>query len=296
MTRSMTGYASRTGQGLGFGWNWDLRGVNGRGFELRLRVPDWIEGLEPAVRATVQKDVTRGNLSLTLKLTREEAGGFALDQRALAAAVELIRKVEDEAAAGDLTLGPMTAADLLQMRGVLQAAEADAEQTAALRGRLLEDLAVLLEEFDAARRREGEALEALLGAQLAELERLLSEARQVAAERLDAIPERIGAALERLRGAAGDVDEARVLQEVALIATRADVTEEMDRLQAHLATARAHLAEEGPKGRKLDFLVQELNREANTLCSKSQAVPLTQVGLALKAVIDQMREQVQNLE
>ena len=294
MTRSMTGFASHAGQGCGFSWSWDLRAANGRGLDVRLRVPDWIDGLEQATRALVQKSAHRGNLSLTLRLTREAGSWFSIDEAALAAAVALVRRVEDEAAGGDLALSPVRATDLLQMRGVL-AGDGGTEQTAALRDHLLEDLPPLLEEFDAARRREGAVLADLLEGHLAEVGALLHEARMGAARRLEAMPDRLAAALDRI-GATADLDETRLMQEIALLATRADVTEEIDRLDAHVAAARDLLAGAGPKGRKLDFLVQEFNREANTICSKSQSVELTRTGVAMKTVIDQMREQVQNVE
>ena len=295
MTRSMTGYASGTDQGGGYAWTWDVRSVNGRGLDLRLRVPDWIEGLEPAVRSEIQKRVVRGSLSLSLRVEREKSQNPVLDLEALQAAIALVRQAEDEAASGDLALERVSAADLLQMRGVLTM-EAAQDDTTELRTALLEDLAALLDLFEASRAQEGRKLEQVLREQFDEIATLLVDARQAAADRQSSLPERLGAALERLKGAAGDVDEVRMLQEVAVLATRADVTEELDRLDTHLVAARELVSAESAKGRKLDFLIQEFNREANTLCSKSQSAPLTQVGLALKVVIDQVREQVQNIE
>ena len=295
MTRSMTGYAARAGQGAGMSWSWDLRAVNGRGLDLRLRLPDWIEGLEQAVRTALQERFARGNLSLSLRIARDGGGGLTLDRAAFAAAVALVREAEDEAAAGDLSVAPVRATDLLQMRGVV-VTETDPSETAALRALLLEDLQPLLDDLDAARRREGAALEELVTERLARIEALVAEARGAADERQEGAAARLRAALDRLREAAGELDEARLMQEVALIATRYDVAEELDRLDAHVSAGRDLIAEPAPKGRKLEFLLQEFNREANTLCSKSQSVALTRTGLELKAVIDQMREQVQNLE
>ena len=173
MTRSMTGYASRTGQGGGHAWTWDIRSVNGRGLDLRLRVPDWVEGLEPAVRSDIQKRVVRGSLSLSLRVEREKSQnlGLDLDLGALQAAIGLVRQAEDEAASGDLALERVSAADLLQMRGVLTM-EAAQDDTTELRAALLADLAVLLDLFEASRAQEGRTLEQVLSEQLDEIDNL----------------------------------------------------------------------------------------------------------------------------
>ena len=295
---SMTGFAARRGTGAGFGWTWDLRSVNGKGLDLRLRVPDWVDGLEVAVRAELQKAVTRGNVSLTLKVAQDEARddtAFRLNERALAAALAALAKVEAVAMETGLTLGQPTAADVLTLRGVIDAGAQETDTTP-LRAALLADLPGLLADFQAMRGAEGTALAVVLTGQLDQIARLAADAARETAARAAAQTDTLREALARVLGATDAVDETRLAQELALLAVKTDVTEELDRLAAHVDAARAHVADPAPVGRRLDFLMQEFMREANTLCSKAQSLALTRIGLDLKTVIDQMREQVQNVE
>ncbi|MCB6176998.1 YicC family protein [Rhodobacter sp. Har01] len=297
MTVSMTGFAARRGTGAGYGWLWDIRSVNGKGLDLRLRVPDWIDGLEVALRAELQKALGRGNVSLTLKATRE-AGGTEparLNREVLAGVLRALHEVEVTAMAAGVTLAQPTGADVLAMRGVLDAAAAE-EDTTPLRTAILADLPALLDDFHAMRAAEGAALAGVIGAQVDAIAALVAEAARLAEARRNKAAEGLRAALKRLAEVAEGFDETRVAQELALLAVKQDVTEEMDRLGAHVAAARALLADAAPVGRKFDFLMQEFLREANTLLSKAQDIELTRVGLDLKTVIDQMREQVQNVE
>jgi uncharacterized protein (TIGR00255 family) len=296
--KSMTGFAARRGAGLGYGWTWDLRSVNGKGLDLRLRLPDWIEGLELAVRAELQKALTRGNVSLTLKVVQDggaEEAAFRLNPHQLSAALAALAEVEESAMLAGVTLRQPTAADVLTLRGVLDQGQQD-QDTAPLRQALLADLPALLADFTAMRAAEGKALGAVLTAQLDRIADLTAAAQQEAATRVATQAETLRDNLARVLAATDAVDPARLAQELALLAVKTDVTEELDRLAAHVAAARAHVAEDAPSGRKLDFLMQEFMREANTLCSKAQSLALTRIGLDLKTVIDQMREQVQNVE
>ncbi|HMO08877.1 MAG TPA: DUF1732 domain-containing protein, partial [Paracoccaceae bacterium] len=193
-------------------------------------------------------------------------------------------------------LAPPSAAEVLAFRGVTEQAAADEGDTEALRAALLADLAPVLADFAAAHLDEGAALAVVIGAQVDRIEALVAEARAAAEARRPAQAEALRAALARVMEGAAETDPARVAQELALIAVKSDVTEEIDRLTAHVAAARALLADPGPVGRKFDFLTQEFMREANTLCSKAQAAALTRVGLDLKVVVDQLREQVANVE
>jgi uncharacterized protein (TIGR00255 family) len=295
---SMTGFAARRGAGAGYGWTWDLRSVNGKGLDLRLRVPDWIEGLEAALRAELQKSISRGNVSLTLKVTQDEGrddAAFRVNEMALQAALAALGRVETAAMAAGVTLRQPTAADVLTLRGVIDASAQDLD-TGPLRQALLTDLPGLLADFQAMRAAEGRALATVLTAQVDRIAQLTSEAQAETATRATTQAESLREAMARVLGATDAVDPARLAQELALLAVKTDVTEELDRLTAHVAAARAHLAEGQPAGRKLDFLMQEFMREANTLCSKAQSLALTRIGLDLKTVIDQMREQVQNVE
>nr|WP_103256989.1 YicC/YloC family endoribonuclease [Tabrizicola aquatica] len=295
---SMTGFAARRGAAVGYSWTWDLRSVNGKGLDLRLRLPDWIDGLELAVRAELQKAVTRGNVSLSLRATQDsgaEEAGFRLNAGQLGAALAALARVEDAAIAAGLTLRQATAADVLTLRGVLDQSQQD-QDTAPLRQAILADLPALLADFAAMRASEGAALAAVLTTQLDQIATLTAEAQREAAARAATQADTLRDGLARILSATDAVDATRLAQELALLAVKTDVTEELDRLAAHVAAARAHVADPAPVGRKLDFLMQEFMREANTLCSKAQSLTLTRIGLDLKTVIDQMREQVQNVE
>jgi len=297
MTISMTGFAAAKGQGLGYSWAWDIRSVNGKGLDLRLRVPDWIDGLEALVRGALAQALQRGNINLTLKVARDTgvAEALTVNPGALAGVLAALTQVEHAAMQAGVTLRQATAADVLAVRGVMETGAAEVD-TAPLRAALLADLPGLLADFTAVRAAEGAALAGVIAAQLDTIDRLTAEAAVEAMARRDTAADTLRDALARVLGHADGVDEARVAQELALLAVRQDVTEELDRLVAHTAAARGLLADPGPMGRKFDFLTQEFMREANTLCAKSQARALTRIGLDLKTVIDQMREQVQNLE
>ncbi|MCU0827851.1 MAG: YicC family protein [Tabrizicola sp.] len=295
---SMTGFAARRGAALGYSWSWDLRSVNGKGLDLRLRLPDWIDGLEVAVRAELQKALSRGNVSLSLKVAQtaaEEGAVFRLNPLHLSAALSALAEVEEAALAAGMTLRQPTAADVLGLRGVIDQAQSD-QDTVALRQALLADLPPLLADFAAMRASEGAALAAVLSAQLDRIAALTVEAAAEANARAMSQAETLREGVARIMGATEAVDAGRLAQELALLAVKTDVTEELDRLAAHVEAARGHLADPAPAGRKLDFLMQEFMREANTLCSKAQSLALTRIGLDLKTVIDQMREQVQNVE
>lgn len=297
MTISMTGFAAARGQAGGFAWSWDLRSVNGKGLDLRLRVPDWIDGLEAQLRAELQKAIGRGNVSLSLRVSRDEAAqsGPHLNEGVLDGVLALAARVGARAGSAGIALAPMTAADVLAMRGVLENSAAD-EDTAPLAKAILADLPPLLEAFNASRAAEGLALQQVIGGQLAQITALVSGALAAAEARRPKAREALREALARIGQNAEGFDETRIAQELALMAVRADVTEETDRLGAHIQAAGALLADSAPVGRKFDFLMQEFLREANTLLSKSQDRDLTRIGLDLKTVIDQMREQVQNVE
>lgn len=294
---SMTGFAARQGSGAGADWAWDLRAVNGKGLDLRLRLPEGIEGLELALREAVARKVARGSVQLNLKLVATDATeALRLSPAGLSAALSALATVEAQAAGQGLELAATSAAQVLGLRGVTLQGTTEPPEPLALRAALLADFALLLDDFNAMRRSEGAALARVLAAQIDRIAELTEAAAEAAEARRPQAAESMRAALARVADAAPGADPARVAGELALIAIKADVTEELDRLRAHIAAARAHLASEGAIGRKLEFLTQEFVREANTLCSKSGSTQLTAIGLDLKHVIDQMREQIQNLE
>ncbi|MDO6522109.1 YicC/YloC family endoribonuclease [Shimia thalassica] len=296
MLQSMTGFAVQKGMAQGFTWAMDMRGVNAKGLDLRLRVPDWIEGLEPAMRAILGKAMARGSVSISLRVSRDDEGeSLALNSAQLSVVLDAMTEIEAQAMDRGLSLAPSTASDVLGLRGVLDTASVETD-TKALREAILADLPDLLDAFLQMRRAEGEALDSVLKDQLNTIADLTDAAAEVLEARRDETAAALRRNLAKVTDNTDDMDEGRIAQELAIIAVKQDITEELDRLRAHIDAARDLLATGSPVGRKLDFLMQEFNREANTLCSKSQNSELTRIGLDLKAVIDQMREQVQNVE
>lgn len=292
---SMTGYAEIRGSELGANWVWEIRGVNGKGFDLRIRLPEGMDALDAQVRAHARQHIQRGTLNVSLKINREAvAAPVKIVDSGLMAALEALQQVEEAALAAGLHLGPSNAADILAQRGVLEAREAD--PSAGLSDAAAKVVENLFKQFNTMRKIEGLAIAQLLHGQISRIEELTVAAKST----LEARAAQSGAALRQRVAALMDAsdfpDESRLAQELALISVKSDVSEELDRLAVHVEAARAILQTGGAVGRKLDFLMQEFNREANTLCSKSGSSELTNIGLDLKVVIDQAREQVQNVE
>ncbi len=291
---SMTGFADAQGAFDTLRWRWEVRSVNGRSLDLRLRIPPGLEGMEAAARVLVGERFRRGNLQATLTMeSQESARGLRIDPAALASAIKLAAEI-----AAETGLAPARVDGLLALKGVIVQEETlavDAPIRAARDASILESLSLVLDSLVRARTNEGAKLFDVLSRTADEIGRLIEDARRLAAAQPQAIRDRLQAQVSELLQSAQPGDE-RVAQEIALLAARADVREELDRLQAHMEEAHRLLASAETVGRKLDFLSQELNREANTLCSKSADIALTRIGLALKAAIDQFREQAQNVE
>jgi uncharacterized protein (TIGR00255 family) len=291
---SMTGFAEVHGAFEAARWRWEAKSVNGRGLELRLRMPPGFDGIEIAARTLAAERFKRGNIQATLTMeNREDARAFSVDPVALNAAVRVAKQIEEETG-----LAPARVDGLLSLKGVIvqdEAADMAPAERAARDAAMLESIAMAFDSLRRARRTEGGKLAVVLKGQIDEIEKLTKEAASLAATQPKALRDRLSAQLKDLLEG-NQFPEERLAQEVALLATRADVREELDRLDSHVHEARALLSSGEAVGRKLDFLAQEFNREANTLCSKSSDVALTRVGLALKHVIDQFREQAQNVE
>lgn len=269
--------------------------MNGRGLDLRFRLHDGAEGLERRLRAEIATRFSRGNISVSLKA--EEAGGVSapmLNEAALAAAIDAARKGEALAAEAGLHLAPASIAQILALRGVIEAsggAMDDAETKA-----LLASFATLLGDLAASRAEEGERTKAVVASLVDRIEQLAAAAQAAFEDSQENAAARLREKVSALLAAGAETPPERLAQELALLAVKADVREELDRLAGHVAAARDLIGEPGPVGRKLDFLTQEFNREANTLCSKAASAALTAVGLELKVAIDQLREQAQNIE
>jgi uncharacterized protein (TIGR00255 family) len=291
---SMTGFAEAHGSREGSRWRWEIKSVNGRGLDIRMRTPPGFDSIEPPARTLAAERFKRGTLQATLTLEAGEGAlGLRIDPVALAAAARIAKEI-----AAETGLAPARVDGLLALKGVIvqdETAPLENRERAARDAAIVETLAAALDALARARSTEGQKLHAVLVAQIGDIERLTREAAALAAAQPAALRERLAAQVKEML-AAGTLPEDRLAQEVALLAVKADIREELDRLRAHVHEARALLGAGEPVGRKLDFLAQEFNREANTLCSKSSDIQLTRTGLALKAVIDQFREQAQNVE
>ena len=288
---SMTGFARAAGTTGAVQWLWEIRTVNGRGLDIRVRVPNGFEAAGEAARAALSKALARGQCQLGLTLTRPEtAARVRIDEALLADLAASVARVPRPAG-----VAPATLDGLLSVRGVVEVeAEAPADPEALNRD-LAAGAAALVADLVAARRAEGASLREIVTGQLAEIARLTQAAEDCPARRPEAVRARLAASVAALTDATG-LDPDRLHQEAVLLAAKADVREELDRLRAHGAAASDLLDAGGAIGRRLDFLAQELGREANTLCAKANDIALSRIGLDLKAVVEQFREQVQNVE
>jgi uncharacterized protein (TIGR00255 family) len=290
----MTGFADSQGALESARWRWEAKSVNGRGLDLRLRMPLGLEGIEQAARTLASERFRRGNIQATLTFEQQDgARALKVDPAALAAAVRIAKEIASETG-----LAPARVDGLLALKGVLVQEEVLAIETPARAARdaaILETLSLAFDSLARARATEGAKLEVALAGLLDATEQLVRDAIAVSVATPSLLRDKLLSQVRDLM-ASREIADDRIVQEVALLAAKADVREELDRLSAHVQEARTLISSGEPVGRKLDFLAQELNREANTLCSKSADVQLTRIGLALKTAIDQFREQVQNLE
>ena len=293
--QSMTGFSRAAGEHEGAVITWELKSVNGKTAEARLRLPQGQERLEQPVRQAVQKRFQRGNIQATLTVVRAAGQNVqpVVNEAFLKDLAGLAQRLQEQFGAA-----PASADGLLALRGVLEVPETSEteEARAGYDAAVLGVLEAALDGLKQAREAEGAALEVLLAGQIDAIEALTTRAEADPSRDPAVIRARIAEQVRLLLDASANLDEMRLHQEAAFLATKADIREEIDRLKTHVASSRSLLAGGGAIGRKLDFLAQEFNREANTLCSKSNAATVTAIGLELKAVVDQFREQVQNLE
>ncbi len=291
---SMTGFGRAEGVCGEIAWAWEARSVNGKGLDVRVRTPPGLDQMDARAREEAAARFKRGSLQLNLQLKRDAAAAPPLRVNA-----EVVDRLlaESERYRAEGRVSPPDWALLLQVRGVIEYADPETDEAArAVRdAALARGLGEALDALALARAREGAALGAILSGTLDRISALAADARAIAADQPAALKARFQARLEELLAGA-PIDEARILQEAAAMALKADVREELDRLDAHVAEARALIANGEGAGRKLDFLSQEFLRETNTLCSKAAILPLTQIGLALKSAVDQLKEQAANVE
>lgn len=290
----MTGFGRADGSADWGQWVWEIRSVNGKGLDIRLNTPAGLDALDFETKKRVKSRFTRGNLQIQLKVEHEVVeAGPRVDSALLS---RLSRQSRIQAMANSTF--PDNLSQLMSIKGVVAAGNNRSANTLDedKQAQLLDSLDLALSSFEEARASEGKALMDVLVGILDELESNSKSAAEIAKEQPVLVRDRFVARLQALKAEENDVTQERIAQEAAVFAAKADVKEELDRLDAHITAGRELLAGKGARGRKLDFLCQELNREANTLCSKSASLDLTNVGLALKTGIDQFKEQIQNVE
>ncbi|HEX3066108.1 MAG TPA: YicC/YloC family endoribonuclease [Dongiaceae bacterium] len=288
---SMTGFARAEAVSGNRQWVWELRSVNGRGLDIRCRLPNGYDALDPIVRTAVAERCRRGNVSVNLTENRQQRPRLSINREALGQVLAILSELKDSVGIA----APPRLDGLLALPGVIERVDEEADPASAMEllGRRLNEA---LDALKTMRLAEGARLVALASAHVDEIERLTEAARRIAATQPGAIAERLRLQLETLLGQSPLPGPDRLAQEAALLAAKADVREELDRLAAHIGAVRSLIQAGGAIGRKFDFLCQEFNREANTLCSKAADVELTRLGLDLKVAIEQLREQVQNIE
>ena len=296
---SMTGFARTSGQyqdGLDreTTWSIELRSVNGKGLDIRLRMPSSLEAIDQQIRKLLSSKISRGNVSLNLSLkSQDNRGRVELNQEAFN---DILKAAKTASEISELPMPSLDA--LLNVRNVLQEQELqeDEAETKAFQAEILKSIEGALDDFLRARAEEGGKIGINCQERLDKIDDLTNQAVDLASNQTELIKQKIKENIATLLEQSDEMDENRLHQEAMFIAVKADVSEELDRLKAHVEQANDLLQRKEPIGRRLDFLCQEFNREANTLCSKSSSKELTYIGLELKTVIDQLREQVQNIE
>ena len=291
---SMTGFARGHGVAGAYAWAWEIKSVNSKGLDLKLRLPPGWDAVEPSVRSRAAETLARGSVFANLTVSREGVPPVArVNEPVLAAVLGAIKGLS-----GKVEAAPPSLDGILSLKGVIEVTEAEEseEERRAAEAAIVKGFGQAMEGLVVMRHTEGQALGKLLATRLGEIAALAARAEAAPGRKPEAIKARLAEQVATLMESSQRFDADRLHQEAILLATKADIREELDRLAAHIAQARKLLADGGPVGRKLDFLSQELNRESNTLCAKANDVELTNIGLELKAVVEQFREQVQNLE
>lgn len=293
---SMTGFSTQDFVFKEQFWRWEIKTVNGRGLDVKIRLPEGMEALETMVRGCLKAALQRGSVQVAL---RRDATDKTTDETGLAELTHLFDRVVAVKAAAlkaGVSLAPLTVADVLDTRLMGKAGAQPISVSPGLEDAVRDGLEAAIAALITARQSEGRALFRVLNSAIGRIAFCVGEARRIDKARLLARRENLAASLRRVLTHERDVEAGRLEQELALIAVKADVTEELDRLDAHIQAARTLLNDDGPVGRRLEFLAQEFNRETNTLCAKAQYTELTRVGLDLKVAIDQLREQSLNVE
>ena len=291
---SMTGFARGHGVTGAYAWSWEIKSVNAKGLDIRFRLPPGWDAIEVAARTRATQMLARGTVYCNLTVARQGvAPTVKVNEAVLNAVIATVNQL-----AGKVDAAAPSLDGILALKGVIEVTEeAESEEGhRAAEAAILKGFDAGLADLDGMRKHEGETLGRLLSTRLEEIAGFTAQAEAAPGRKADAIRERLKAQVATLIEASQRFDSDRLYQEAIMLATKADIREELDRLVAHVAQAQKLLADGGPVGRRLDFLAQELNRESNTLTAKANDVELTNIGLQLKSVVEQFREQVQNLE
>jgi uncharacterized protein (TIGR00255 family) len=291
---SMTGFARGHGVSGSYAWAWEIKSVNGKGLDLRLRLPPGWDAVETPARGRGAEVLARGTIYANLTVKREGVAPVVrVNQPVLDAVLATARSLAQR-----IDATPPSVDGLLGLKGVIEVADAEEreDERRAAEEAVIAGFGGVLKGLAEMRRHEGDALGGVLGARLSEIAALAARAEAAAGRRPEAVKARLAEQIAMLMSNSDRFDADRLHQEAILMASKADVREELDRLVAHVGQAQKLIGQGGPVGRRLDFLAQELNREANTLCAKAADLELTNIGLELKTVVEQFREQVQNVE
>jgi uncharacterized protein (TIGR00255 family) len=291
---SMTGFARASSSSDDAAWQWDVRSVNGKSFDVRFRLPAGFEHLEAQARGVLNQVFKRGNLQASLTYEDRQPGdGIVVNEAALEQIVAVAERLRQRIGGG-----PANIEALLNVRGIVEPASRPLDEAAAQArdAACLATLAQAAQVLKRSRDAEGKKILPVVMAAVDRIEALTQKATVLPSRKPEMIKAKLKEQLDRLLDAPAGIDQVRLHQEAMIAATRVDVQEELDRLMAHVSSARDIIGSGEPAGKRLDFLAQEFNREANTLCSKSNDIALTHIGLDLKNVIDQLREQIQNIE
>ena len=294
----MTGYASDTILVGNFSLDAEIKSVNSKSFDLKIYLPEYMTFMENDIRQLVSKQIARGSIVLKIKAKHndEASSNFTLNNEVLNTAIDEIKTIEQKCDGKNIQLSPFTVLDFFSVKGVWEENKISQTDTVELKSVMLDKLPELIKKFIETRRIEGQGLQAILVEKLSSIMEFIKEIDKILPDRSRHLKKNFKTALDKIINEQNQVDENRLEQEIALLVIKQDIQEELDRLKVHIVSMQDLVNSSKVVGKKLDFLSQELNREVNTICSKSQYSDLTKLGIEMKTLVDQFREQVQNVE
>ena len=294
----MTGYASDTILVGDFSLDAEIKSVNSKSFDLKIYLPEYMTFMENDIRQLVSKQIARGSIVLKIKAKQndEASSNFTLNNEVLNTAIDEIKTIEQKCDEKNIQFSPLTVLDFFSVKGVWEENKISQTDTVELKSVMLDKLPELIKKFIETRRIEGQGLQAILVEKLSSIMEFIKEIDKILPDRSRHLKKNFKTALDKIINEQNQVVENRLEQEIALLVIKQDIQEELDRLKVHIVSMQDLVNSSNVVGKKLDFLSQELNREVNTICSKSQYSDLTKLGIEMKTLVDQFREQVQNVE